>query len=183
MLATRAARLPPDDADWGYEPAWGGERTLAAVAGGRVPAARTYPELRELGEALAPVEAVLDGTVVVLDGTRPDPAALARRTRHEPGSAAAKRAAAAHPVQYLIHDLLWLEGTPTVTLGYAQRRELLDGLELSGPLWQTVPWFRGGGEAVLEAARAQGLPGITAKRLDSPYRAGARTRLWLDIAT
>jgi bifunctional non-homologous end joining protein LigD len=181
MLATRSATLPADDAAWAYEPAWGGERTVTAVTGGRVPVARGYPELRELGEALAPVEAVLDGTIVVLDGGRPDPAALARRTRHEPGSAAAKRAAAAHPVQYLIHDLLWLEGTPTVTLGYAQRRELLDGLDLAGPHWQTVPSFTGGGDAVLAVARAQGLPGITAKRLDSPYRPGARTRLWLDL--
>ena len=66
-------------------------------------------------------------------------------------------------------------------VGYAQRRELLDGLAVAGDHWQTPPYFPGGGEFALEAAAAQGLGGIVAKRLDSPYLPGRRSRLWLSI--
>ncbi|MDI6105289.1 DNA polymerase ligase N-terminal domain-containing protein [Actinoplanes sp. NEAU-A12] len=189
MLATGAAALPPDDADWGYEMSWGGRRVLAYVSGGRVRLAdgdgtdvtSWYPEIRPLGPALAPVEAVLDGEVVAFAGPRPDPGLLARRGAPK-DSAAARRAAERTPVQFLVYDLLWLEGHSTVELvRYAERRELLEGLSLSGPNWQTPPFFPGGGEFAWEAARAQGLPGIVAKRLDSPYLLGRRSRLWQTV--
>jgi bifunctional non-homologous end joining protein LigD len=189
MLPAAAAGLPPDDADWGYEMSWGGRRTLAFVSGGRIrlldaegaEVTSWYPEVRPLGEALAPIEAVLDGEIVAFDGTTPSPGRLDRR-RQPRDSAAARRAAERTPVQFLAYDLLWLEGHSTVELvRYAERRELLEGLSVAGPNWQTPPYFPGGGEFALEAARAQGLPGVVAKRLDSPYLPGRRSRLWLSI--
>ena len=33
----------------------------------------------------------------------------------------------------------------------------------------------------LRAARVEGLPGVVAKRLDSPYEPGRRSRHWLSI--
>ncbi|HET6482093.1 MAG TPA: ATP-dependent DNA ligase, partial [Actinoplanes sp.] len=39
----------------------------------------------------------------------------------------------------------------------------------------------GGGDFALDAARTQGLAGVVAKRLDSPYLPGRRSRLWLAI--
>ncbi len=189
MLATRAAGLPPDDADWGYEMRWGGRRTVVFVSGGRVrlqdadgaDVTSWYPEIRAMGEALAPIEAVLDGEIVAFDGTTPS-AELLERRKPPRDSAAARRAAERTPVQFLAVDLLWLEGHSTVELvRYAERRELLDGLDVSGDNWQTPPYFPGGGAFALEAAQAQGLPGVVAKRLDSPYLPGKRSRLWLAV--
>lgn len=189
MLATRAAGLPADDPDWGYEMRWGGRRTLAFVSGGRVrlqdgegtDVTGWYPEIRPLGDALAPIEAVLDGEIVAFDGTVPSPDLLERR-KPPRDSAAARRAAERTPVQFLAFDLLWLEGHSTVELvRYAERRELLDGLGVAGENWQTPPYFPGGGEFALEAAGAQGLAGVVAKRLDSPYLPGRKSRLWLTI--
>ncbi len=189
MLATAAAGLPSDDPDWGYEMNWGGRRVVAYVSGGRVrlldadgdEVTSWYPEIRAMGPELAPVEAVLDGEIVAFDGTRPDARLLDRRKAPK-DSAAARRAAERTPVQFLAYDLLWLEGHTTVELvRYAERRELLDGLSVAGPNWQTPPYFPGGGEFALDAARAQGLPGIVAKRLDSPYLPGRRSRLWRTI--
>ena len=189
MLATRAAGLPPDDEDWGYELSWAGRRTIAYVSGGRVrltdaegeDVTSWYPELRPLGEALAPLEAVLDGEIVAFDGTTVSPDLLARRKAPK-DSAAARRAAERTPVQFLAYDLLWLEGHSTVELvRYAERREILDGLDVTGPNWQTPPFFAGGGAFALEAAQAQGRDGIVAMRLDSPYLLGRRSRLWLSI--
>jgi bifunctional non-homologous end joining protein LigD len=169
---------------------WGGRRTQVFVSGGRVrltsedgtDVTSWYPEIRPLGEALAPVEAVLDGEIVAFDGTTPSADLLARR-KPPRDSAAARRAADRTPVQFLAYDLLWLEGHSTVELvRYAERRELLDGLSVAGPNWQTPPYFPGGGEFALDAARAQGLAGVVAKRLDSPYLPGRRSRLWLEIS-
>ncbi|GIF06762.1 DNA polymerase ligase N-terminal domain-containing protein [Actinoplanes siamensis] len=186
MLATRAAQLPPDDADWGYEMRWAGQRCLAYLSGGRVrlsgPGGEeltpVFPEVRGLGPALAPVEAVFDGELVAFDGARPDPARLSRRaTARNP-----KRAAERDPVQLLLYDLLWLDGhSTTELLRYAERRELLDGLAVAGEHWQTPPFFPGGGLFALDAARAQGLSGVVAKRLDSPYLPGRASRLWREI--
>ncbi|MBL7260572.1 DNA polymerase ligase N-terminal domain-containing protein [Paractinoplanes lichenicola] len=185
MLATRAAHLPGEDDEWGYEMDWGGRRTIAFVSGGRVrllngdgdDVTSWYPEVRALGPQLAPIEAVLDGEIVTL----PDPALLERRKQPK-DSGAAKRAAERTPVHFLAYDLLWLEGHSTVeAVRYGERRELLEGLGINGDHWQTPPYFPGGGEFALEAAAAQGLRGVVAKRLDSPYLPGRRSRLWLEI--
>jgi bifunctional non-homologous end joining protein LigD len=137
-----------------------------------------YPEIRALGPALAPVEAVVDGEIVAFDGTRPDAGLLTRRKAPK-DAGAARRAAERTPVQFLAYDLLWLEGHGTVdNIGYAERRELLDGLAISGDHWQTPPYFPGGGEFAIEAARAQQLETVVAKRLTSPYQPGSHSRLW-----
>jgi bifunctional non-homologous end joining protein LigD len=185
MLSTAAAALPPDDAAWAYEMSWGGRRTQAYVSGGRVrlitggaDVTGWYPELRPLGDATAPIEVVLDGEIVAFDGPYVSPDRLAKRREPRDG-AAARRAAERAPVQFLAYDLLWLEGHGTTTVGYVQRRELLDGLGVAGDHWQTPPYFPGGGEFAMDAAAAQGLAGVVAKRLDSPYVPGRRSKLWL----
>jgi bifunctional non-homologous end joining protein LigD len=167
---------------------WGGRRTQAYVSGGRVrlvsdgvDVTSWYPEVRPLGDAMAPTEAVLDGEIVAFDGPHVSADLLARRTEPR-DAAAARRAADRTPVQFLAFDLLWLEGHATVeAVDYASRRELLEGLSVAGENWQTPPYFPGGGGFALEAAAAQGLGGIVAKRLDSPYLPGRRSRLWLTV--
>jgi bifunctional non-homologous end joining protein LigD len=189
MLATAVAGLPPDDQDWGFEMAWGGWRVSAYISGGRSrlidgdgnDVTSWFPEIRPIGPALAPVEAALDGEIVAFDGARPSPELLDRRKAPK-DPAAARRAAERTPVHLLLYDLLWLEGHSTMELvRYSERREILDGLALAGDHWQTPPFFTGGGEFACEAARAQGLTGVVAKRLDSPYLPGRRSRLWLSI--
>ncbi|MGN9915299.1 DNA polymerase ligase N-terminal domain-containing protein [Micromonospora palomenae] len=175
MHPTPSGRLPGDSSEWGYELRWDGVRAMAYVSGGRLrllsetdeDVTGAYPWLRDMAEALAPTEAVLDGVLVRIDS--------AGRVR----PARPKRAAA--DAQFLLFDLLWLEGVASLDVPYAQRRELLDGLALAGPHWQTPPWFPGTGAEALDTARGQGLPGVVAKRLDSVYEPGRRSRRWLSI--
>ncbi len=100
---------------------------------------------------------------------------------HVADAARARRLSAQTPVAYLVFDVMHLDGRSTISLPYEERRQLLEELRLSGPHWQTPPSFRGGGRAVLEAARAQHLEGVVAKRLRSPYQPGRRSRDWVKV--
>jgi bifunctional non-homologous end joining protein LigD len=62
---------------------------------------------------------------------------------------------------------------------YARRRELLEALPLTGGLVRLSPAFTGDPADVLAAASENGLEGIVAKRLDSAYRPGERSRSWI----
>jgi bifunctional non-homologous end joining protein LigD len=188
MLA-RTGDLPPDDGRWAYEIKWDGVRAIGYVDGGRLRLASRngrditprYPELRELGRALAGREAVLDGEVVAFDAEgRPSFQRLQSRM-HLTSEHAVRRLAQSEPVAYIIFDLLWLDGRSLMALPYAERRERLLELGLNGPTWQTPASHIGDGAALLAAARARGLEGIVAKRLDCPYTPGRRSTGWLKV--
>ncbi|MFE9100094.1 DNA polymerase ligase N-terminal domain-containing protein [Actinomadura geliboluensis] len=158
MRPAERARLPRDQDAWGFEFGWGGRRLAAYVEGGRT----RFTDGRgravdgpgglgsRLGAELGSRRAVLDGELAVLEGRE----------------------------MYMLYDVLHLDGRPLLDVPYRERRERLDGLGLSGPTWQTAPWFPGDGDAVAAAARDQGLPGVLAKRLDSPYEPGEESDAW-----
>ncbi|MGH9280339.1 MAG: DNA polymerase ligase N-terminal domain-containing protein [Acidimicrobiales bacterium] len=174
MRAT-PGKLPEDDAH-AYEILWDGVRTVVAGEGGTIHDGVTerFPELSRIGRALGAREVVLDGEVVALgeDG-RPDRGRLDRRR--------AGSRADAIPVTYMIYDLLYLDGHTTMHRPYTERRELLEGLDLTGFHWQTPSNHVGDGAGILAVAREQGLPGIVAKRRDSPYRPGEQSADWVEV--
>jgi bifunctional non-homologous end joining protein LigD len=101
---------------------------------------------------------------------------------HVTSAAEAAQLAGQIPVTYLVFDLLYLDWRPVTELPYRQRRELLDGLGLAGPSWQTPPAFTDvAGEDVLAAGVAQGLEGVVAKRLGARYQPGARSADWRKV--
>jgi bifunctional non-homologous end joining protein LigD len=188
MLA-RSGPLPPEDGRWAYEVKWDGVRAIGYAAGGRLRLASRngrditprYPELRELGRALGAREAILDGEVVAFDSEgRPSFQRLQRRM-HLTSDSAVRRLAQSEPVAYVIFDLLWLDGHSLMDLRYDVRRERLTELELAGPTWRVPAHHVGDGAALLEAARAQGLEGVLAKRLDCPYMPGRRSPGWVKV--
>jgi bifunctional non-homologous end joining protein LigD len=189
MLARAETRSPPtlpDDERWGYEVKWDGIRALLWSDHGHVRIeSRTqreitarYPELRALGRALGAHELLLDGELVALDERgRPSFERLQSRMNVE-GDAAIRRAVRAQSVSYMVFDLLHLDGRSLCDLPYERRRTLLEQLALEGPAWRTPRFHRGGGQALLEATREQGLEGVVAKRLDSRYEPGRRSGAW-----
>lgn len=178
MKAASSAGLPGDDGRWAFEIKWDGHRMLAFVAEGsvrlqsrsRLDATDRFPQLRGLAEQVAPREVVLDGEVVAFDERgRPSFGALQQRGR------------TAAQVAYMIFDLLYLDGRWVTARPYTERRALLEGLGLRGQAWQVPASHVGDGEAMLAASKAQGLEGLVAKRLDSPYELGRRSRCWLKV--
>jgi bifunctional non-homologous end joining protein LigD len=189
MLATLSTRLPPDEEAWAYEIKWDGVRAIAYCEGGHLRLeSRTlreitphYPELRPLAAVLGAREAVLDGEVVAFDEDgRPSFERLQGRMNLA-SDAAVRRRMGDRPVTYLIFDLLYLEGRSLVDLPYTERRERLEELELEGPSWQTPSHHRGEGKALLQLTEERGLEGLVAKRLDSRYLLGRRSRAWLKV--
>ena len=83
----------------------------------------------------------------------------------------------------MVFDLLHLDGHSLMSLAYRERRDLLDQLGLSGSAWQAPAAEVGGGADLLEAARASGLEGLVAKRLDSTYLPGKRPGTWIKVKT
>jgi bifunctional non-homologous end joining protein LigD len=189
MLATAATTLPRDDDRYGYEFKWDGVRAVVYVDGGRPKVlsrndndvTSSYPELRAMAESLGSTQVVLDGELVAFDADgRPSFGALQSRM-HVTSASQIRRLVNQTPVTFLAFDLLYLDGRALLDEPYEARRAALDGLGLSGPSWQTTPWFPGGGEAVLEASRQQQLEGILAKRLDARYLPGRRSEHWLKL--
>ncbi len=154
-------RLPAHQDQYGFEFDWAGTRLLAYISGGRAvlrdadgeDVTEADRELRGLGPELGSRQALLDGEIARPAGVQ----------------------------TYVIYDVLHLDGRSTMDLPYEKRRALLDELALRGPHWQVAPWFRGDGGAVRAAAREQNLPGVVAKRVDSPYEPGAESTAWLRI--
>lgn len=187
MRAVAVGTLPPDDPRWGYEVKWDGVRALAYIEGGtarlqsrtRRDITALYPELSVLSRDLDAV--VLDGEVVALDESgRPRFERLQQRINVPPGPAVMRRAAEI-PVSYVAFDLLHHSGRSLLDTPYAERRELLAGLPLPEEVARAPRHHVGNGAALLEASRARGLEGLVAKRLDSPYLPGRRSRLWLKV--
>jgi len=189
MLATLSTRLPTDEETWAYELKWDGVRAIAYSDGGHLrlesrnlrEITSHYPELRALGPVLGARDAVLDGEVVAFDDDDRPSFELLQSRMNLASEAAVRRRMADRPVTYLIFDLLYLDGRSLIDLPYTERRDRLEGLELDGPSWQTPAHHRGKGKALLRLTEERGLEGLVAKRLNSRYLPGRRSRAWLKV--
>lgn len=180
--------LPTEPEGWAYEIKWDGMRALASVDGGlsmrstrRLELVDRFPELAGFAGQLEGHRVVVDGEVVAFDeGGRSDFALLQHRMHVADRSEAARRSAAV-PVNYVVFDLLHLDGIDTMPLTYEERRSLLLGLVEPGPWWQVPAHSTGDGAALLDAARARQLEGLMAKRIDSRYEPGRRSPAWRKV--
>jgi bifunctional non-homologous end joining protein LigD len=181
------AELPVDEHGWAFEIKWDGMRILTIIrpdafslwTGNGIDASSRYPELAPIADALRGHTVVLDGEVVAFDeGGRPSFGRLQHRM-HVGNAAEIRRLTEAVPVTYVVFDLLHLNGHDVMPLPYVERRRLLRELVPGNGGW-TVPAHRleGEGASLLSAAKEQGLEGVMAKRLDSPYLPGKRSPMW-----
>ena len=172
MLPRTARRLPAGGARL-VDPTWGGLRVLAAVRGDRVrllhddlDVAEHFPGVMASLAALGLPDAVLDGELIVPGTTGRAMSAAIRRGGTALG-----------PATLVISDLPWLAGRANVTQSLAKRRERLAALAIAGRHLVVVEAATGA-DAVLQVVKLHGLLGIVAKRADSPYLSGVRSRLW-----
>jgi DNA ligase D-like protein (predicted ligase) len=187
MLASPGS--PFDSDDYLFEIKWNGVRALAFF-GDRIAhlqsrkltdSSERYPEILDALGSLSG-EGILDGEIVVLDAEgRPDFQRVLAREQTR-GRDAALLKSRAHPAVFIAFDLLRFKGESLLDRPLLERRRLLSEVlaNAPGPLRESS-YSIGRGRALFEEAKARGLEGIFAKRIDSPYLPGARTRDWLKI--
>lgn len=196
MLAAAGSEADLGDDDWAFEMKWDGMRALAYVSlvehsvrlvtrsGHDV--SESYPDLvADVLAALATVPetdtAVLDGEIVAVDKRgRPDFGLLQSRmkltTAREVASAAPKT-----PVQFMLFDLLELNGRSLTGMTYRERRNRLEAAVTPAGRVQVPSRFDGDFSGAFQTSRRLGLEGVMAKRQDGRYLLGHRSRDWVKI--
>jgi bifunctional non-homologous end joining protein LigD len=188
MLASLADQ-PPTGADWIYEVKWDGVRALCFIENGSIRSVgrkgtsidKQYPELAKIPKCLQANSAILDGEVAAVDENgRPSFGRLQPRIMAS-GASAIAQLARTRPVTFFAFDLLYLNGRDLRKLPLSERRALLENVVTpDGAAIVVSEQFRVDPNQFLEAARAQGLEGIVAKRLSCPYSSG-RSRDWIKV--
>ncbi|MBS1662386.1 MAG: DNA ligase D [Bacteroidetes bacterium] len=178
MLAT-LVDAPFDDPGWSYEIKWDGYRALAYLQKGQVELRsrnnKSFEKYYPLYETLKTwkLNAVLDGEIVVLNDQGQSNFSALQNWRSE----------ADGELIYYVFDLLWLEGRDLTGLSLIERRQLLESIvPAEGPIHFSESFTTSGTE-FYAAAQKTGLEGIMAKKIDSYYTPGVRTREWLKIKT
>jgi bifunctional non-homologous end joining protein LigD len=180
MLATLGDQEVPKGPGWLFEVKWDGFRALARVTQGEATLksrqgndlTQRFPTVaKEIPKAVKTPDCVLDGEICALDEQGRSSFSLMQQGK--PGT----------PLVYFVFDLLELDGEPLVDLPLTERRKRLEKLlDRRNKTVRLSEAFEDG-KALYEAAKQQNLEGIMAKRADSRYAVGRRTRDWLKVKT
>jgi bifunctional non-homologous end joining protein LigD len=190
MLAATAS-APFSDPDWLFEPKLDGFRTIALFREGNVrllsrrglDMTRQFPYVAEALDGQPVWESILDGEIVALDAEgRPCFQCLQQHLELMRG-ADVHRAEGQAPIIYYVFDILYLDGYDLRDVALGQRKALLHSVLRPSDRVRPVAYFERDGKAVHEASVSQGLEGVIAKRRDSLYEPGRRSRSWLKIKT
>jgi len=188
MLARTGEAFDSDE--YLFELKWDGTRAMAFVEGGavrlvnrrRLDITHRFPDLA--GLAKLPAGTLLDGEIVVLraeDG-KPDFSALQSRD-HANAPQRIDWGAKLRPATFVAFDQLYRGGESIVDLPFHRRRTILSETLAGwrGPRVMLAQGVVGDGRAYFETVCREGLEGMIAKRLDSPYRPGDRSDAWIKV--
>jgi bifunctional non-homologous end joining protein LigD len=191
MLATSGTVADLRGGGWLYELKWDGIRAIITGTEGKIrlmsrngnDLTATYPELTDRS-CWPNGDFVADGEIVALGkGSRPDFGRLQLRMNLVK-TADIERARASVPVQLMLFDLLYDGGTDLSGLPFRERRERL--AEFAGRLRGGCPLHLSAVldhdvEDLMTSAGELGLEGVMAKKADSRYVIGRRSRSWIKL--
>lgn len=180
MLATLIDK-PFDEPGWIYEVKWDGYRAIAGINKGKVELiSRNNKSFNEkfypVSDALKKcnINAILDGEVVVLD----------EKGISNFGDLQNWRSEADGELYYFVFDILWLEGKSLVDLPLKERKVILYSLlkiKTARDIIRLSQSFEESGIHFFETSKKLGLEGIMAKKANSIYLPGDRSKEWLKI--
>lgn len=180
MLATLVDE-PVEGPGWLYELKWDGYRALGYINQGKVEIrSRNNKSFNEtyypVYQALQQWEenAVVDGEIVVVD----------ENGFSDFTDLQAWRSEADGQLLYYVFDLLWLDGVDLTQSPLTERRKLLRSImPEDDSIIRMSETFEASGQQLFEATNKMGLEGIIAKKADSLYKPGTRSKEWLKIKT
>jgi ATP-dependent DNA ligase len=173
---------PFDDDRWFFEPWWPGVPATLVIDGGRLSLVAdqitdplpAFPELASLARHVRARQAVIPGTLLVLDASgRPDMVALRRRladTDDRVGTGA-----------FIAADLLSRDGGSLGDQPFAARRASLLEVVVDGPRFLASRGLHGEGVTLAAAAASMGVSDVSARRLDASWTTGVSPDAWLRL--
>ena len=177
MLATIAD--PSDQKGWLYEIKWDGYRAIAFMDKNRTSLLsrnhtsfneKYYPVYNAIKEWR--IQAVVDGEIVATDKNgKPDFGALQNWRSEIDGQ-----------LNYYVFDLMWFNGYDLTGVPLKERHKLLSQLIPEGAsIIRLSETFDSSASELLKAVSKMGMEGIMAKKEESLYYQGTRTRQWLKM--
>lgn len=179
MLAT-LVNEPFDEPGWLYEVKWDGFRAVSFIKKGKISVQsrnaksfdeKFYPVYEEL--KTWEKEAVIDGEIVSVD----------EKGMANFNSLQNWRSEADGILVYYVFDILWYEGKDVTQLPLADRKKILKEILPASDLIKYSESFESSGIEFFKLAEEMSLEGIMAKKADSVYTQGLRTKEWLKIKT
>jgi bifunctional non-homologous end joining protein LigD len=177
MLATLVDG-PFDDPGWQYEVKWDGYRALAFMQGEQADLKsrnnksfndKFYPVLAAI--KAWNLNAIIDGEVVVVNDDGVSNFNSLQNWRSE----------ADGELLFYVFDVLWLDGKNLMGLSQKERSAVLLTLVPENGIIRSGFSVEARGTEFFDVAKDMGLEGIIAKRSDSTYLPGDRSRDWLKI--
>lgn len=171
---------PFDDNEWIFEMKWDGYRAIAEwnkkklklYSRNGLSFVQKYPPVAEAITQLKH-DCVLDGEIVVLNDKGRPRFQMLQEYDQDPR----------HPIYYYVFDLLFLDGKDIRGLPLLQRKELLQQFLKSykGDVIRYSDHVTGSGKKFFHHVKKLDFEGMMAKKADSEYYSGTRTREWLKI--
>jgi len=184
-MLTEKGEKPFTHPDWIFEVKWDGTRALCFyddrtfhLQNRRLyDTTYRYPDVRIEANAK---RAILDGEIVIMWEGKPSFEKLQQR-EHLAGAERIERKARELPATYVAFDILYLDGEDLTPKPLMARKKILEGVLEETESAVLCDYVERDGEAFYRVCRERGLEGIIAKRKDSRYQIGKRTRTWLKI--
>jgi len=177
MLATMLDK-PFDKEGWQYEIKWDGYRAVALCNKDKVELIsrndksfkeKFYPVYKAVQQWN--INAVVDGEVVMLDENgKSNFGALQNWQTESDGE-----------IYFYVFDLLWMNGKDLMQIPLSERRAILKQIIPDNPVIRMSENFEVSGIDFFETVKKMGLEGIMAKKADSIYLEGNRSKEWLKI--
>ena len=179
MLATLVDE-PFDKPGWLYEVKWDGYRAIALIKKGNPELSsrnsksfndKFYPIYEELKTWKK--EAIIDGEIVSVNEKGMADFSSLQNWRSEADGA----------LIYYVFDILWYDGKDTTELPLTERKELLKNILPESSNIKLSESFETSGLEFFKLAKDMSLEGIMAKKSNSLYTPGIRSKEWLKIKT
>lgn len=187
MLAS-VAEEPFSKNGWVFEPKFDGIRAIAYVSGGEVKILSRrgldltgrYPELAE-HLAKSKKDCIVDGEIVAFDEHGRTSFQLLQQASGLRSRGALDKSERNIPVRFYVFDILSVDGKSVMEKPLIERKALLKKHLTETPNVRRVDDLGTDGNKAFLACVENGLEGVIAKKVDSPYLEGKRTLAWLKL--
>ena len=136
-----------------------------------------FPEIAGINQFVKS-KCILDGEISILVDGKPDFSEVKRRSVIT-NNFKIDTAISKHPANFTAFDILYYDGKTVTDLPLMKRKELLSKVVNENEKIAVSRYIEEQGKALYAAAEKQDLEGVVAKRKDSIYSMGKRTKDWI----